>query len=195
MHSIQVCFIRALDEPRGYHHRDWLARKLRLLLEAPQSRLLGIFPPSAFLRHRLWQSDPLALQTKARGAPFRHMLLYGPPGTGKTMVATRLAKGCGMDYALMSGGDVLPLGPDAVKELNRLFAWAKSSKRGLILFIDEADAFLRRRGATSGGRMAAPSENLRAAINAVLAQTGTQQSHFMMVLASNRPQVRRRGAQ
>lgn len=104
------------------------------------------------------------------------------------MAATRLARGCVMDYAVMSGGDVLPLGTDAVQELNKLFAWAKSSRRGLVLFIDEADAFLRKRGATGNGRMGAPSENLRAAINALLAHTGTQQSHFMMVLASNRPQ-------
>ena len=65
----------------------------------------------------------------------------------------------------MSGGDVGPLGSDAVRlpffryfshrlclhaapirfqvtELHRLFAWAAATKRGLLLFIDEAEAFL-----------------------------------------------------
>jgi hypothetical protein len=45
-----------------------------------------------------------------RDAPLRHVLLYGPPGTGKTMVARRLAKLSGLDYAIMSGGDLGPLG-------------------------------------------------------------------------------------
>ena len=48
----------------------------------------------------------------------------------------------GMEYAIMSGGDVGPLGSDAVTELHRLFEWAKRSSRGVLLFIDEADAFL-----------------------------------------------------
>ena len=131
-------------------------------------------------------------QTKARSAPYRHVLLYGPPGTGKTMAATRLARACGMDYALMSGGDVLPLGADAVAELNRLFTWARGSKRGLLLFIDEADAFLRRRGSSTntgggGGLGPPPSETLRGAINAVLAHSGAQQTNFVLVLATNRP--------
>ena len=41
--------------------------------------------------------------TRANAAPFRNMLFYGPPGTGKTMVAKRLARSSGMDYAIMSG--------------------------------------------------------------------------------------------
>ena len=36
----------------------------------------------------------------------------------------------GMDYAIMSGGDVGPLGEDAVNQLHGLFKWAASSKKG-----------------------------------------------------------------
>jgi hypothetical protein len=46
----------------------------------------------------------------SRSAPLRHILLYGPPGTGKTMVARRIATLSGLDYAIMSGGDLGPLG-------------------------------------------------------------------------------------
>lgn len=48
----------------------------------------------------------------------------------------------GLDYALMTGGDVAPLGSQAVTKIHQLFDWSKKSKRGLLLFIDEADAFL-----------------------------------------------------
>ncbi|KAJ0626331.1 putative ATPase family AAA domain-containing protein [Helianthus annuus] len=70
------------------------------------------------------------------------MLFYGPPGTGKTMAAQELAKKSGLDYALMTCGDVAPLGSQAVTKIHQLFDWAKKSNRGLLLFIDEADAFL-----------------------------------------------------
>lgn len=48
----------------------------------------------------------------------------------------------GLDYALMTGGDVAPLGAQAVTKIHQLFDWGKKSKKGLLLFIDEADAFL-----------------------------------------------------
>ena len=68
-------------------------------------------------------------------------------GTGKSMAAKRLARTAGLDYAIMAGGDVAPLGGKAVQQLHELFDWAERSRRGLLLFIDEADAFLGRRGA------------------------------------------------
>jgi ATPase family AAA domain-containing protein 3A/B len=80
---------------------------------------------------------------KEHNLPHRHLLLYGPPGTGKTMLGRVLAYESGMDYAIMTGGDVAPLGRDAVTELHNLFDWARRSKRGVVLFMDEADAFLR----------------------------------------------------
>ena len=63
------------------------------------------------------------------------------------MAAKRLARTAGLDYAIMSGGDVAPLGGKAVQQLHELFDWSERSRKGLLLFIDEADAFLGRRGA------------------------------------------------
>eukprot|EP00955_Chlamydomonas_euryale_P111580 366076-Chlamydomonas_euryale.AAC.5 len=121
-----------------------------------------------------------AANTRMHGAPFRHMLFYGPPGTGKTMAAKRLARTSGLDYAIMSGGDVAPLGGKAVTQLHEMFDWSERSRRGLLLFIDEADAFLGRRGDNM-------SEGLRGALNALLFRTGDQSRDFMVVLATNRP--------
>merc|ERR1719506_3588684 len=90
-----------------------------------------------------WTTNALTNAQK-NGAPFRHLLLHGAPGTGKTLFARTLARQSGMDYAIMSGGDLGPLGKEGPNELHKLFGWASKSKRGLVLFVDEADAFLRR---------------------------------------------------
>jgi len=124
--------------------------------------------------------------TKRSGAPYRHVLLHGPPGTGKTLIARRLAECSGMDYAIMSGGDVGPLGEDAVNQLHGLFRWASRSAKGLLVFIDEAEAFLSARGASSVAGV--DKTHIRHALNALLYQTGTQSRSFMMVLATNRPE-------
>merc|ERR1719453_1708806 len=81
-------------------------------------------------------------QAKRRKMPLQHVMFYGPPGTGKTMVAQRFAEYSGLEYAIMSGGDVAPLEEQAVTELHKLFKWVHRSRRGVLLFIDEADAFL-----------------------------------------------------
>ncbi|KAG1677962.1 hypothetical protein FOA52_001380 [Chlamydomonas sp. UWO 241] len=137
-----------------------------------------VLPDSLHSNVRLLASS--AANTKQHGAPFRHMLFYGPPGTGKTMAAKRLARTSGLDYAIMSGGDVAPLGGKAVTQLHEMFDWSERSRKGLLLFIDEADAFLGRRNDEM-------SEGLRGALNALLFRTGDQSRDFMLVLATNRP--------
>merc|ERR1712131_538336 len=96
---------------------------------------------------------------------YRNVLLHGPPGTGKTLYAKHLAKQSSMKYAIMSGGDVGPMGNEGVTELNKMFDWAERSNSGVVLFIDEADAFLRPREEKM-------TTELRSAINTFLARTG-----------------------
>ncbi|KAJ6797150.1 ATPase family AAA domain-containing protein 3-A-like [Iris pallida] len=119
--------------------------------------------------------------TKSHQAPFRNMLFYGPPGTGKTLVAREMARKSGLDYAMMTGGDVAPLGSQAVTKIHQIFDWAKKSKKGLLLFIDEADAFLCQRNSKH------MSEAQRSALNALLFRTGDQSRDIVLVLATNRP--------
>jgi len=120
--------------------------------------------------------------TKKNRAPFRHLLLHGPPGTGKTLFARNLAQNSGLEYAILTGGDVAPLGKDGVTEIHKLFDWAHTSRKGLLLFVDEADAFLRNR------ETEVISEDVRNALNAFLYRTGTETDKFMMVYASNKPE-------
>ena len=132
------------------------------------------------LKERVLGLTLSARKARDYDAPHRHVLLYGPPGTGKTMVAKKMADCVGMDYALMSGGDVGPLGADGVTQIHNLFRWAKMSKKGVLLFVDEAEAFLASRGKT------AMSESAHNALNALLYNTGGERKDFMLVLATNR---------
>lgn len=124
--------------------------------------------------------------TRQHKGNFRHIMLYGPPGTGKTMFARRLAKQSGMDYAILAGGDVGPLGRDAVTEIHRVFDWAQHSRRGLVIFVDEADAFLRKRGLQSDGKM---TEDTRNALSTFLYRTGDPTNKFMLVFSTNEPEA------
>lgn len=133
------------------------------------------------LQRRIEQLARATMNTKAHQAPFRNMLFYGPPGTGKTLVAREIARKSGLDYAMMTGGDVAPLGPQAVTKIHEIFDWAKKSRKGLLLFIDEADAFLCERNSTY------MSEAQRSALNALLFRTGDQSRDIVLVLATNRP--------
>ncbi|VUZ52568.1 unnamed protein product [Hymenolepis diminuta] len=120
--------------------------------------------------------------TKANKGFYRNVLMAGPPGTGKTMFAKSLATHSGLDYAIMTGGDIAPLGGDGVTAVHKVFNWAKTSRRGVLLFVDEADAFLRKR------EQERISEGMRATLNAFLYRTGEQSQRFMLVLASNQPE-------
>lgn len=122
------------------------------------------------------------LYKKQNNLFFRNYLFHGPPGCGKTLFAKQLALNSGLHYAILTGADVLPLGDKAVKELNKLFDWAEKTQKGILIFIDEGDAFLKRRENNE-----ILSENLRGAINSFLYRTGTPSHKFMVIIGTNIP--------
>uniref|UniRef100_A0AAQ5ZEI1 AAA+ ATPase domain-containing protein n=1 Tax=Amphiprion ocellaris TaxID=80972 RepID=A0AAQ5ZEI1_AMPOC len=151
------------------------------LKSKPQDALEGVvLSPS--LEERVRDIAIATRNTRQNNGLYRNILMYGPPGTGKTLFAKKLAMHSGMDYAIMTGGDVAPMGRDGVTAMHKVFDWANTSRRGLLLFVDEADAFLRKRSTEK------ISEDLRATLNAFLYRTGEQSNKFMMVLASNQPE-------
>jgi ATPase family AAA domain-containing protein 3A/B len=77
------------------------------------------------LEDQLREISYAILNRKKHYAPAKNMLFYGPPGTGKTLFAKKLAMESGLEYAVMVGSDIAPLGPDAVTELNSIFDWAE----------------------------------------------------------------------
>jgi ATPase family AAA domain-containing protein 3A/B len=170
------------ESSRGkYPWSGIFSRGLSTLSKNEKSNGFGDVILNPPLQKRIQQLATATANTKSHQAPFRNMLFYGPPGTGKTMAARELAHKSGLDYALMTGGDVAPLGSQAVTKIHQLFDWSKKSKRGLLLFIDEADAFLCERNKTY------MSEAQRSALNALLFRTGDQSKDIVLALATNRP--------
>lgn len=76
------------------------------------ARMLGLEKPVTFddvvlagtLDTRVSRLAVSTRNTKNNNATFRNALFYGPPGTGKTMVAKRLARSAGLDYAVRVWG-------------------------------------------------------------------------------------------
>jgi len=167
---------------RGFFQQSWIWLLRLLRLRAPSGSEFSDVVLHPALHQQVMRLADATMSAKKRGMPLMHVMFYGPPGTGKTMVAQRFAEYSGLEYAIMSGGDVAPLEEQAVTELHKLFKWVHRSRRGVLLFIDEADAFLTSR--SNGKTM---SEPLRNALTTMLYHTGTPSSQFMMVLATNRP--------
>ncbi|KAF7281493.1 ATPase family AAA domain containing bor [Rhynchophorus ferrugineus] len=134
------------------------------------------------LEERLRDIAIATKNTRHNKGMYSNILMHGPPGTGKTMFTKKLAHHAGMDYAILTGGDFAPLRKDGVTAIHKVFDWANSSRKGLLLFIDEADAFLRKRSSEN------ISEDLRSMLNAFLYRTGEQSNKVMLVLASNTPE-------
>ncbi|XP_045483187.1 vacuolar protein sorting-associated protein 4-like [Harmonia axyridis] len=77
------------------------------------------------------------------------LLLYGPPGTGKTLLAHAIAAEIEAAFHNISSSDVLsPLVGESEKMIKYLFQHARENNGYTILFIDEIDAFCRRRNAS-----------------------------------------------
>lgn len=151
------------------------------LLKRDEANLLKGVILDKKLEDQLREISYAVLNRKKHYAPAKNMLFYGPPGTGKTLFAKKLAMESGLEYAVMVGADIAPLGPMAVQELNKLFDWAERQPNGMILFIDEADAFLRSR---KGDDI---SEDMRHTINSFLYRTGTPSEKVVLVMATNNP--------
>mmetsp|Transcript_51071 Transcript_51071/g.110841 ORF Transcript_51071/g.110841 Transcript_51071/m.110841 type:complete len:815 (-) Transcript_51071:284-2728(-) len=172
--------VRKTDR-RGSLQQAWIGLLRFLRLRPPHGSEFSDVVLHPRLHQQVMRLADATRSAKRRHMPLQHVMFYGPPGTGKTMVAQRFAEFSGLEYAIMSGGDVAPLEEQAVTELHKLFSWVHRSRRGVLLFIDEADAFLASR---KRGNM---SESLRNALTTMLYHTGTPSSQFMMVLATNRP--------
>jgi SpoVK/Ycf46/Vps4 family AAA+-type ATPase len=89
------------------------------------------------------------------------MILFGPPGTGKTMFAKAVAHDIDADFFLVKGSNVLDkwVG-ESQKNVARLFEAVRKSKRAVV-FLDEIEGMLSKRGSSSTVRDSVVSEFLQ----------------------------------
>lgn len=119
--------------------------------------------------------------TKKHGGYFQNLLLYGPGGTGKTMISQIIARNSGVNYVMMSGGDLAQYikRGEHVTELNKLFDDAKNSFTPTIITIDECESMCRDRDKMD-------KQELIELLNAFLNQTGVPSRKVILVLITNR---------
>jgi len=89
--------------------------------------------------------------THARARPAKGVLLTGAPGTGKTLVAKALAAESGVNFITVKGPELLSkwVG-ESERGIREIFKKARQAAPS-ILFFDEIDAIVPRRGQNSGG--------------------------------------------
>jgi len=89
------------------------------------------------------------------------MILVGPPGTGKTMFAKAIAHEISADFFLVKGSNILDkwVG-ESQKNVKRLFDAVRKSPQAVV-FLDEIDGILSKRGSASTVRDGVVSEFLQ----------------------------------
>jgi transitional endoplasmic reticulum ATPase len=87
---------------------------------------------------------------KLRIRPPKGILLFGPPGTGKTLLAKAIAAKSRMNFIAIKGPELLSkwVG-DSEKQVREAFRKARQSAPAIIFF-DEIDALVQKRGNQSG---------------------------------------------
>ncbi len=96
--------------------------------------------------------DPKKYLATGQKAP-KGILMYGEPGTGKTLIARAVAGEANVPFIAVSGSDFVQkyvgVGAQRVRELFTMArqAAANSEQKTAIIFIDEIDAFAKKRSA------------------------------------------------
>ncbi|PFH33168.1 hypothetical protein BESB_083670 [Besnoitia besnoiti] len=117
---------------------------------------------------------------KTRGG----ILLFGPPGTGKTLLAKAVATECGVNFISVKGPELLNMYiGESERNVRKVFQQARACKPS-VLFFDELDALLPRRGRSSdsGGV-------LDRVVSQLLAEIDGLPSNVFLIGATNRVEL------
>jgi len=156
--------------------------------------------PKALLREvvALPLARPELFTRGALAKPVKGVLLFGPPGTGKTLLAKAVAKEAGANFISVSAAAISSKWLGEGEKLVRAM-WSLSRKLSpCVIFIDEADALLSRRGGgasggggsgSGGGSEHEANRKIKNELMAGWDGLRTRESDRVVVLcATNRPQ-------
>lgn len=113
------------------------------------------------------------------GSVLKGGILYGPPGTGKTLMAKAVASEAGANFIAVSGSEFVELyvGMGA-KRVRDMFSNARLNKP-CVIFIDELDAFAKKRGSHNS------HSELEQTVNQMLTEMdGMKNNDGILVLAA-----------
>ncbi len=117
--------------------------------------------------------------------PPKGILLYGPPGTGKTLLAKAVANESGANFISVKGPEMLTkwVG-ESERKIREVFKRAKQVAPSIIFF-DEMDSMIPRRGMEVGTRV---TENI---VSQILTEmSGLEDLHNVVVIGvTNRPDM------
>jgi SpoVK/Ycf46/Vps4 family AAA+-type ATPase len=132
---------------------------------------------------RIIREQRQAAQILAHGlSPRRKLLLMGPPGTGKTMTASVLAGELGLPlFQVRLDGLITKYMGETASKLRQVFE-ATDRTRG-VYFFDEFDAIGSQRG------LANDVGEIRRILNSFLQMIEQDQSHSLIVAATNHPEI------
>lgn len=119
----------------------------------------------------------------------RGILLHGPPGCAKTTLVRAVAHACKASFVCLSGADVYsPLLGEAERKIREIFKKARAA-RPSIIFFDEIDAMVTKRGSESDAVSTRVLTQLLTEMDGVeaIAPSETGNDHLLVIAATNRP--------
>ncbi len=156
-----------------------------LTVSYPTARRGGMVLDDALVRqiNRIIREQRQAAQILSHGLnPRRKLLLMGPPGTGKTMTASVLAGELGLPlFQVRLDGLITKYMGETAAKLRQVFE-ATDRTRG-VYFFDEFDAIGSQRG------LANDVGEVRRILNSFLQMIEQDQSHSLIVAATNHPEI------
>ena len=156
-----------------------------LAVSHPKKRLsdMVLNPVLAKKLDRIIREQRSAQRLLERGlSPRRKLMLVGPPGTGKTLTASVLAGELGIPlFQVRLDGLITKFMGETAAKLRQVFD-ATGSARGVYLF-DEFDAI--------GSQRGIPNDvgEIRRVLNSFLLMLEQDESHSLIVAATNHPEV------